>query len=151
MDVIRGRAEDGEVEQRTATFTGTVWGDPLLKTEGVVMNTVYFAPGARTYWHRHEGGQMLHVASGEGWVAPREGAAARVRAGDAVWAPPGEEHWHGAGQDTLMVHTAVSLGTTEWLEEVSPEDYDAVHAQLHAHTHVHAHDDGAGTPGSGGN
>jgi quercetin dioxygenase-like cupin family protein len=133
MDVIRGRAEKGEVEQRTSTFTGTVWGDPLLKADGVVMNTVYFAPGARTYWHRHEG-----------WVAPREGEAARVRAGDAVWAPPAEEHWHGAGEDTLLVHTAVSLGTTQWLEEVSPEDYAAVHAQLHAH------DDEAGAAGPAG-
>ena len=144
MDVIRGRAENGEVEQRTSTFTGTVHGDPLLKTDGVVMNTVYFAPGGRTYWHSHEGGQMLHVATGEGWVAPREGDAARVRAGDVVWAPPGEEHWHGAGEHTLLVHTAVSLGTTQWLEEVSPEDYAAVHAQLHAH------DDEAGATGPAG-
>ena len=139
MDVIRGRADDGTVEQRTSTFTGTVWGDPLLKSpDGVVMNTVYFAPGGRTYWHRHEGGQMLHIASGAGWVAPREGEAASVRAGDVVWAPPGEEHWHGAGEDTLLVHTAVSLGETEWLDEVTAEEYSDVHRHLHAHGGEHS-------------
>lgn len=127
MNVIRGRAENGQVEQRDSTFTGTVWGDPLLKSDGLTMNTVYFAPGARTYWHRHESGQMLHVASGEGFVVPRDDEAARVRAGDVVWAPPHEEHWHGATASTLMVHTAVSLGQTEWLEEVSEADYLRAH------------------------
>jgi len=55
----------------------------------------------------------------------RGGEGAWVRAGDAVWFPPGEEHWHGAGPDTWMAHNAISLGTTEWLDPVTSEDYDA--------------------------
>lgn len=126
MELIRGRADGARCEQRTGTFTGTVWGDPLLEqTDGVAMNTVYFSPGGRTHWHRHEGGQVLNMAAGQGWVGQRGAPAERVRAGDIVWAPPGEEHWHGASEGAFLVHTAVSLGQTEWLDEVSDEDYAA--------------------------
>ena len=124
MEVMRGRSAEGKLEKRGDTFTGMVWGDPLLRSpDGVGMSTVYFAPGARTYWHRHEGGQVLHVISGEGMVVTRDGSAARVRAGDVVWAPSGEEHWHGARSDTFFVHTSASVGGTAWLGEVTPEDY----------------------------
>lgn len=120
MRHIPGRAEGARVEQRDGTFTGLVWGDPLMPTsDGVTINTVYFSPGGRTHWHRHEGGQFIHISSGEGLVAERGKPAVRVRKGDSVWAPPGEEHWHGAAEDTFMVHVAVSLGQTEWLDEVS--------------------------------
>jgi quercetin dioxygenase-like cupin family protein len=43
--------------------------------------------------------------------------------GDTVWIPPGEEHWHGAGAGTYLLHIAVSLAATEWLEPVSDADY----------------------------
>jgi len=69
------------------------------------------------------GGQILHATSGEGMVVTRDGSAARVRAGDVVWAPPGEEHWHGARSDTFFVHTTASVGAAAWLDEVTPEDY----------------------------
>ncbi len=53
-------------------FTGTAWMDlllqePLAPVEGdVSMASVTFAPGVRTHWHRHEGGQMLLVVAGRG-------------------------------------------------------------------------------------
>lgn len=125
MDVMRGRSSAGKLEKRDDTFTGSVWGDPLLRTPGGVgMSTVYFAPGARTHWHRHDGGQVLHIDSGEGLVMTRDGSAARVRAGDLVWASPGEEHWHGAGDESFLVHTTVSLGDTTWLGEVTVQEYE---------------------------
>jgi quercetin dioxygenase-like cupin family protein len=52
-------------------------------------------------------------------VGSRGEAAQVLRPGDVVYADPGEEHWHGAGADTYLLHTAISLGTTTWLEEVS--------------------------------
>lgn len=124
MDVVRGRPDGASVEERTETFTGRVWGDALLITaDGVAMSTVYFAPGARTHWHRHEGGQALHITSGEGLVVNREGDVARVRAGDTVWSAGGEEHWHGAAAETFLVHNTASVGHTDWLGAVSDEDY----------------------------
>jgi quercetin dioxygenase-like cupin family protein len=124
MRIIRGRDAGTPSENRTETFTGTVWGDPVLAGDGdVAVNSVFFAPGARTYWHRHERGQVLHVTSGEGRVYSRDGNGGTIRAGDTVYIPAGEEHWHGAGGTTYLVHLAVSLGKTEWLTPVTDEEY----------------------------
>jgi quercetin dioxygenase-like cupin family protein len=125
MKIVPAHDPGSPAEKRSATFTGTVWGDPVAAQDGVTINTVYFEPGARTYWHAHEGGQALHVTSGSGWVATRGQEARRVRSGDVVWASPGEEHWHGAGDDSFLVHIAVSLGSSQWLGEVTPEEYQA--------------------------
>lgn len=123
MKIIRRRAEDSALEERSGPFTGTAWGDHLLSCDAVSMSTVYFSPGARTFWHRHEQGQLLTMTSGEGLVVSRDGTVARVRAGDMVWTQPDEEHWHGACSDTFLVHTSTTIGTTEWLEEVEADDY----------------------------
>lgn len=125
MKIVPAHDPGSPVEKRSATFSGTVWGDPVSAQDGVRVNTVYFEPGGRTYWHSHEGGQVLHVTSGSGWVAARGERARPVRAGDVVWAPPGEEHWHGASDDSILVHVAVSLGTAQWLGEVTDEEYQA--------------------------
>lgn len=126
MRITHGREPGARSENRTATFTGTVWADPVLApTDGVMANTVFFSPGARTYWHRHERGQLLLVTHGRGWVQVRDGEGAAVGPGDTVWFPPGEEHWHGAVADAYLVHVAVSLGETQWLEEVAEADYAA--------------------------
>lgn len=124
MHVIHARADNATITQRTDTFTGQVWGDPVLtNTDGVTINSVHFAPCSRTFWHRHERGQILEVTSGEGWVATRDGGVRRIRKGDTIWTPPGEDHWHGSDDESFLVHTAISLGTTEWLEEVGAGEY----------------------------
>jgi quercetin dioxygenase-like cupin family protein len=106
------------------TFTGSVWGDPVLPTTGgTTINNVFFAPGARTYWHRHERGQILIVAVGEGLMGQEGSPPRRISAGDTIWIPAGERHWHGATATTALLHLAISLGPTEWLEPVSDEDY----------------------------
>jgi quercetin dioxygenase-like cupin family protein len=124
MRIIHGRPEGVGTEQRGATFTGTVWADPVLPaTDGVSLNNVFFTPGARTFWHSHENGQILRVASGSGLICPRDGEIEELNAGDTVWAPPGEVHWHGATPTTAMLHLAISLGEATWLAEVSEADY----------------------------
>lgn len=125
MKISRGSREAGmPSERRSDTFTGGVWADPVLaRTGDVMVNNVFFEPGARTHWHRHEGGQVLHVKSGQGRVHTRDGAAETIRAGDTVYSPPGEEHWHGADAGSYMLHLAVSLGGVEWLDPVTDEEY----------------------------
>lgn len=75
---------------------------------------VSFPAGARTDWHSHPDGQVLYVVEGAGRVATRDGAVERVAAGDVVYAPPNEEHWHGASEDAPVRHFALSLGETAW-------------------------------------
>lgn len=93
---------------------------PALPTTAVV---VRFDPGARNYWHSHEGGQLLYVIDGTGWVQARGAAAQRIRVGDLVRVDPNEEHWHGAGPGGPLAHIVVNVGETRWLEE-SPAPAD---------------------------
>jgi quercetin dioxygenase-like cupin family protein len=79
---------------------------------------VRFPAGARTDWHRHPDGQVLYVTDGAGRVGTRDGTVERIEAGDLVYAPPAEEHWHGAAEDGPVQHFALSFGATEWLERV---------------------------------
>ena len=119
MIIARGRASGKSSAQRSETFTGQVWMDPVLPpTDGVMVNAVFFTPGARTFWHRHEQGQILVVTAGAGYVCADGQDPEPVRAGDVIWAPPGERHWHGAAEDTYLSHLAISLGTTQWEREV---------------------------------
>jgi len=106
-------------------FTGTVWNSRLSEEEdGVTMIGVQFAPGARSDWHRHPGGQLLYVVSGAGLVQTEDGTTLRISPGDVVHAPAGELHWHGAAPDSPMMHLSVtSGGATAWEGKVSDEEY----------------------------
>jgi quercetin dioxygenase-like cupin family protein len=50
-------------------------------------------------------------------------------AGDVIWCPPGEKHWHGATASTAMTHIAIlehlEGKTVDWMEKVSDEQYRA--------------------------
>lgn len=126
MIIVPGRIPDKQTDKRGPTFTGEVWADPVLPaTDGVTINSVFFPPGARTYWHSHERGQVLHVLGGGGLVCA-DGERPRVlRPGDVVWTPPGERHWHGGSPGSFLIHLAVSLGTTSWEQEVTEAEYAA--------------------------
>ena len=126
MKISHGRPAGAASEIKSSTFTGTVHADPVMPTsDGVTINNVFFAPGARTYWHTHEVGQILTVVAGEGWVCVDGEEAQRLKVGDVVWIPEGERHWHGATTKSYLLHTAISIGKTSWQEEVNSEDYSA--------------------------
>lgn len=126
MIIVRGKAAGVPSDERGPTFTGQVWADPVLpQVDGTTIASIVFTPGARTFWHHHERGQILQVTAGAGFVCTRGETPVALRAGDTVWVPPGEEHWHGAAADSYLTHTAISLGTTQWAEEVAASDYAA--------------------------
>lgn len=107
------------------TFTGEAWRDTLMsQTDGVAVGNVFFAPCSRTFWHSHVGGQLLIVLAGEGHVCD-EGGTVTVRAGDMIWTPPGVRHWHGASKSRYMIHTAVTVGDTNWDNAVSDAEYQS--------------------------
>lgn len=126
MIIVPGRVSSAPTDKRGPTFTGEVWADPVLPTtDGVTINTVWFPPRGRTFWHHHENGQILHVVAGGGLICSDGERPRRLRAGDVVWVPPGERHWHGGAPDTFLIHLAVSLGTTAWAQEVTDAEYSA--------------------------
>ncbi len=111
-------------------FTGRVRIDPLFAAEAssrMAGNLVTFEPGARTAWHTHPLGQTLIVTAGCGWVQREGGPVEEIRAGDVVWFPPGERHWHGATATTAMSHIALQERldgeTVKWLDHVTEEQY----------------------------
>ena len=111
-------------------FTGIVWQDPIIEASEparVRALKVAFEPGARTAWHTHPLGQTLYVLSGIGLIGLRNKAPQTINAGDTVWIPPGEEHWHGASAINSMTHIAIQEGlngsVANWLEKVSDEQY----------------------------
>ena len=112
-------------------FTGDVYLDPIRNdaTEnGLFVAYVRFTPGARTNWHSHANGQLLRCVDSVGLVGTRDVSVVRMQAGDAVWTPPGEEHWHGGTAETMMSHYAILVsppdgGGTTWGEPVTEEQY----------------------------
>ncbi len=108
-----------------AHFTGSVWNSPVSDVSGgVKLLAVQFAPGARTDWHTHPGGQLLYVVSGSGLVQTGDGETVRIAPGDVVHAPPGERHWHGAAPDSPMMHLSLTTGgDTVWEDRVDDEEY----------------------------
>lgn len=113
-------------------FTGTVWQDPVIEAPAPARlrsSVVRFDPGARTAWHTHPLGQTLYVVAGCGRVQSWGGPIREIRAGDVVWIPAGEKHWHGAGPTTAMTHIAMQEAldgvAVNWLEHVSDEQYQA--------------------------
>lgn len=115
----------------TKTFTGDMRIDPLFQPKDTAhysANYVTFEPGARTFWHIHPAGQHLVVVSGAGRTGVWGGNIEELKAGDVVYCPPGIKHWHGASPTTAMMHMAITGyqdgKSTEWLEEVTDEQYD---------------------------
>ncbi|HWE58030.1 MAG TPA: cupin domain-containing protein [Acidimicrobiales bacterium] len=119
-------AKPASIKGPDANFTGDVWIDQIsrgLPPAPLNVGAVHFTPGARTAWHSHAGGQTLYVTEGRGLVQSRGEAAVVVNPGDVVFAPDGEEHWHGATADHFMTHLTITNGSPQWGEHVSDEDY----------------------------
>lgn len=70
-------------------------------------------------------GQTLLITEGTALLGTRDGKVIVALPGEAVYTPPGEEHWHGAAPGTFMVHIALFEGTGDggdgatWLEHVT--------------------------------
>jgi quercetin dioxygenase-like cupin family protein len=114
-------------------FTGDVYIDTVAEPAEparVAAALVHFTPGARTAWHTHPLGQTIFVTEGVGLCQREGGPVEVIRPGDRVFFEPGENHWHGAAPDRLMVHIAIqeadeSGSPVTWGEHVSDDQYAA--------------------------
>jgi quercetin dioxygenase-like cupin family protein len=113
-------------------FTGTVWLDLIIEAPAPARlwaALVTFEAGAHTAWHTHPLGQTLYVVSGVGRAQSFGGPLREIRAGNTIWIPPGEKHWHGAAPATAMVHLAMEEALdgkrVDWLEQVTQDQYTA--------------------------
>lgn len=111
------------------TFTGSVWSSPMSRSpeRTVTAIGVMFEPSARTFWHSHPDGQVLYVASGSGRVGNSDGQIVEIAAGDMVYTPAGESHWHGATPTSYLMHISITTGgATVWEPRaVTDAEYNA--------------------------
>ncbi len=115
-------------------FTGETWMEELgtlhTPTPTRILR-VTFAPGARTAWHTHPLGQVLHILDGVARIGCEGKPVREAHAGDSVEIMPNERHWHGAAPGRVMSHLAVyafdpEVGTDAvWQEHVSDQAYGA--------------------------
>jgi quercetin dioxygenase-like cupin family protein len=116
-----------------AWFTGNVWIDEIAigaEPSRVRFFRVSFEPGARTAWHTHPVGQVLHVLTGSGLVQLEGQPVKEIHPGDTVAIAPNARHWHGAGPGNTMVHLALQETDAQgvdvvWLEHVTDQEYAA--------------------------
>lgn len=119
------------VKAPVETFIGDAWFDVVARGEPpsrVRVNVVRFAPGARNAWHAHAVGQTVHVTEGVGRIQSRGGELLEIRAGETVFTPPGEWHWHGAAPNHFMTHLAIWEAPaegpeSEWGPQVTDVEY----------------------------
>lgn len=117
-------------QKATDNFTGDTWVQ-ILTVDGenfdAMSYNVTFAPGSRTDWHSHPGGQILYCTSGEGRFQVKGEAIQHLKVGDVVEIKPDIVHWHGAAPDSEFVHlgisTQLSKGPATWYGAVTDEDY----------------------------
>ncbi len=115
-------------------FTGDVLIDGIARGEEpsrVRVSAVRFTPSARTAWHSHAVGQTLYVTEGRGRAQSRGSGIVEIRAGDVVYPPAGEWHWHGAAPGHFMTHLSITEALPgndrpemEWGDHVTDGEYD---------------------------
>jgi len=98
-----------------------------LERDGLLTRRIYASIPPKVEYTLTPLGQTLIVTQGCGWVQSKGGPKVEIRAGDVVWCPPKEQHWHGATSTTAMSHIAIQEAldgkVIEWLEKVSDEQY----------------------------
>ncbi len=120
----------GELNPYSKFFTGTTHLNMLVTKDDVwnsSIGNVTFDAGARTNWHKHSGGQILLVTSGEGRYQEKGKEIQILKAGDVVKIPPNVEHWHGAAPKSDFAHISIEPNLpnnqTTWLDAVTDEEY----------------------------
>ena len=100
-----------KAEMTGGLMTGTqVWRQAILQPEdssNFNFAIVAFDSGSRNKFHKHSGDQILIITEGTGKVAT-DNEVLTVSEGDVVLIPAGENHWHGAPDDTSMAHITVT-------------------------------------------
>jgi quercetin dioxygenase-like cupin family protein len=109
-DAIKAVEGEDEIVGKGPVERKIVIDDKVSKGFGVVW--VKFAPGARLNFHTHAFEQVLYVTEGKGIVATRT-EQQTVTPGTVVFIPPGEDHWHGATEDSPFTHIALYRGQTK--------------------------------------
>lgn len=101
-----------KAEMSGGLMTGTqVWRQSILQPQdssNFNFAIVAFDAGSRNKFHKHSGDQILVITEGTGKVGTDD-ETLTVSEGDVVIIPAGENHFHGAPDDTSMAHITITV------------------------------------------
>jgi quercetin dioxygenase-like cupin family protein len=108
-------------QQTAPQFTGRT---DVMDAKDISAGRRSFEPGARTFWHSHDKGQLLLVEQGRARVQRKGQAMKELGVGDTDYTAPGVVHWHGAAPSQRLVQVNVGFGgATQWGANVTDEEY----------------------------
>lgn len=118
---LQAQAPAAPPQANPPLFTGT---STVMDGKDLSAARRRFEPGARTYWHSHDNGQLLLVESGRMWSQKRGEPRREFGPGQSDYAGPNVVHWHGATPQSELIQINVGFGgATKWLEAVPEAEY----------------------------
>lgn len=104
-----------------ARFTGKVSRAPA---EGVTTGKVIFEPGARSYWHSHQNGQLIMALEGRLRTQKQGELMREFSPSQPVYVGPNVLHWHGAAPGQQMTQLTIGFGgAATWEGEATEAQY----------------------------
>ena len=104
----------------TQNFTGGV---SSLDASDVRSVRFQYEPGARSYWHVHDGLQVLLIEKGRGRMQLQGQPIKEMVPGQPVFLPAGVPHWHGAAPNEGLTWISTSIGSVKWMNAVTDQEY----------------------------
>jgi len=99
-----------EQERSGGIFTGTVKIKSLVSeaigSKDLSVSIVHFPKGVKNIFHNHTYDQALYILEGKGIVASEKEKVTAVP-GMVFFIPAGENHWHGATDDSSFTHISI--------------------------------------------
>ncbi len=119
--VWTGRAQQPPAGRVPPRFTGT---STAMDAKELTIARRRFEPGARTYWHSHDHGQLLLVEQGRMRLQKRGDRMRELGVGQSDYTPPNIVHWHGAAPDQPLVQINAGFGgAAKWFDEVTADEF----------------------------
>lgn len=111
----------GSAQQNAPRFTGK---SDTMDAKDLGVGRRSFEPGARTFWHSHDKGQLLFVEQGRARVQQKGKPMRELGVGESDYTAPNVVHWHGATPKDRLVQVMVSFGgEAKWLRETTDDEY----------------------------
>jgi quercetin dioxygenase-like cupin family protein len=102
-------------------FTGGVASLDASDVRGVRFK---YEPGARSYWHVHDGPLVLLIEQGRGRLQIKGQPIHDFGPGEPIVLPASVPHWHGAAPNEGLTWVAMSVGRkVTWMEPVTEDEY----------------------------
>jgi len=112
----------GSAQQEAPRFTGK---SDTMDAKDLGIGRRSFEPGARSWWHSHDKGQLIFVEQGRARVQKKGQPMKELGVGDSDYTAPNVVHWHGAAPNERLVQVAVSFGgAIKWLDQTTDDEYN---------------------------